>query len=104
MAPTFDGRVSRLKPPLPPFTDTGTPGVYGVRQLVPGGARLSRFVVQFVDPGLSRVAPGAAAIPFEEDKSQQPPAPRGTLELWPWLVGGVLVLVVAEWLIYLRGR
>jgi Ca-activated chloride channel homolog len=101
---TPDGRVARLRPPLSPFTDTETPGVYGVRQLVPGGARLSRFVVQFTDPALSRVAPGAAAIPFEEDKSQLPPAPRGTLELWPWLVGGVLVLVVAEWLLYLRGR
>jgi hypothetical protein len=101
---TPDGRVARLRPPLSPFTDTETPGVYGVRQLVPGGARLSRFVVQFADPALSRVAPGAAAIPFEEDRSQQAPAPRGTLELWPWLVGGVLVLVVAEWLVYLRGR
>ena len=102
---TPDGRVSRLRPPLAPFTDTQTPGVYGVRQVVPGGARLSRFVVQFVDPSLSRVAPGAAAIPIEDnDLRKVPAAPRGTLELWPWLVAGVLVLLVAEWLIYLRAR
>jgi hypothetical protein len=51
------------------------------------------------------VAPGAAAIPIEDNDLRKVPAtPRGTLELWPWLVGGVLVLVVAEWLIYLRGR
>jgi len=102
---TPEGRVARLKPPLAPFTDTETPGVYLVRQVVPGGVRTSRFVVEFVDPVLSRVAPGAAAIPFEDDDTRKVPAgPRGTLELWPWLVGGVLTLVVVEWLVYLRGR
>ncbi|MEP7104902.1 MAG: hypothetical protein ABI838_03535, partial [Chloroflexota bacterium] len=102
---TPTGRVARLKPPLAPFTDTETPGVYAVRQTVPGGVRTSRFVVEFADPVLSRVAPGAAAIPFEDDDTRKvPTAPRGTLELWPWLVGGVLTLVVVEWLVYLRGR
>ena len=99
---TPDGRLARLKPPLAPFSDTLTPGVYTVRQLVPSGARISRFVVEFNDPALSRVAPGAAAIPFEEEKSQQTPAPRGTLELWPWLAGAVLVLLVLEWFLYLN--
>ncbi|HEX6349362.1 MAG TPA: VWA domain-containing protein [Candidatus Dormibacteraeota bacterium] len=97
-----DGRLARLKPPLAPFTDTLTPGVYTVRQLVPGGARLSRFVVEFNEPSLSRVQPGAAPIPFEEEKAQQAPAPRGTLELWPWLVGAVLALLVVEWFLYLN--
>ena len=96
------GRLARLHPPLSPFTDTLVTGVYNVRQLVPGGVRSSRFVVEFNDPELSRVAPGAAAIPFEEERAQQAPAVRGTLELWPWLVGAVLALLVLEWFIYLN--
>ena len=48
------------------------------------------------------MAPGAAAIPFEEERAQQAPAVRGTLELWPWLVGAVLALLVLEWFIYLN--
>ena len=99
---TPDGRLARLHPPLSPFTDTLVTGVYNVRQLVPGGVRSSRFVVEFNDPELSRVAPGAAAIPFEEERAQQAPAVRGTLELWPWLVGAVLALLVLEWFIYLN--
>src|SRR5207248_511560 len=71
-------------------------------RLAPGGVRSSRFVVEFNDPELSRVAPGAAAIPFEEERAQQAPAVRGTLELWPWLVGAVLALLVLEWFIYLN--
>jgi Ca-activated chloride channel homolog len=98
------GSVDRLKPPLAPFTNTATPGVYTVRQVVPGGDRISRFVVQFQDPALSRIAPGAAAIPFEEERSAAGPAPRGVLELWPWLAGAALLLLVAEWFVYLRAR
>lgn len=102
---TPSGHVDRLgKPPLAPFTDTGTPGVYTVRQVVGGADRLSRFVVEFQDPALSRIAPGAAAIPFEEDRPPPGPLPRGVLELWPWFAAAALLLLVGEWLIYLRGR
>ncbi|HEX6547696.1 MAG TPA: VWA domain-containing protein [Candidatus Dormibacteraeota bacterium] len=99
---TPDGRTDRFKPPLAPFTDTATPGVYSVRQTLPNGVRSSRFVVQFQDPNLSRIAPGAAAIPTEEEHPLQPSLQRGLLELWPWLAGAVLVLVAGEWLVYLR--
>jgi hypothetical protein len=30
--------------------------------------------------------------------------PRGTIEIWPWLVGIALALLAAEWVVYLRGR
>ncbi len=101
---TPTGHVDRFRPPLAPFTDTAVPGVYTVRQLLPGGERVSRFVVQFQNPALSRIAPGAAAIPFEEDRPPPGPAPRGVLELWPWLAAAALLLLVGEWFIYLRGR
>ena len=98
-----DGHVSHLKTPLSTFTDTALAGVYTVHQTLPSGSRTSRFVVQFRDPALSRIAPGAAAIPIEEEKSTPVSVPRGVLELWPWVAGAALVLVVAEWLVYLRG-
>lgn len=101
---TPSGHVDRLKPPFGPFTDTVAPGVYSVRQVVPGGERVSRFVVQFQNPALSRVAPGAAAIPFEEERAAPGPVPRGVLELWPYLAGAALLLLVAEWFVYLWGR
>lgn len=97
------GRVDRLKPPLAPYTATAEPGVYAVRQLTPGGTRTTRFAVQFQDPSLSRIAPGAAAIPFEEDRPPTAPAPRGLLELWPLLAGAAVLLLTGEWLYYVRG-
>ena len=30
--------------------------------------------------------------------------PRGTIEIWPWLVGIALALLGVEWVVYLRGR
>jgi Ca-activated chloride channel family protein len=100
---TPDGRTDRLKPPVSTFTDTDVPGVYGVRQVLPTGTRSSRFVVQFQDPNLSRIAPGAAAIPTEDNRPLQAALQRGVLELWPWLVAVVLALLAAEWIVYLRG-
>ncbi len=100
---TPDGRVDRLRAPVPSFTDTGLPGVYTVRQQLAGGSRVSRFVVEFHNPALSRIAPGAAAISLEDTDVPRAPGPRGILELWPWIAGVLLALVAAEWLLYLRG-
>src|SRR5262249_34687873 len=98
-----DGRAARLMPPFPPFTATDVPGVYTVRQQLASGTRLSRFVVQLQDQSMARIAPGAAPLIQATDQPRGP-VPRGTLEIWPWLVVGGLVLLVAEWFVYLRGR
>lgn len=98
-----DGRTDRLRPPFAPYTGTGAPGVYTVRELG-GPGRVTRFAVGVSDPAVSRIAPGALALPTED--VDNPPVvrlPRGTLELWPWVAGAVLVAVVAEWMLYLRG-
>lgn len=98
-----DGHKTRLVPPFAPFNETLLTGVYSVRQELAKGARSSHFVVQLQDPTMSRIAPGAAPL---TQGSDQPRAllPRGTLEIWPWLVGIGLALLVVEWLVYLRGR
>jgi VWA domain-containing protein/aerotolerance regulator-like protein len=98
-----DGRSSRLNAPFPPFTATDLPGVYTVRQQLQHGTRLSRFVVQIQDPSISRIGPGAAPLVQEADRPRGA-LPRGTLEIWPWLIAAGLVVLAVEWLVYLRGR
>ena len=98
-----DGGKVRLTPPFTPFRDTLTSGVYTVRQELSSGTRVSQFVVQLQDPRMSRIAPGAAPVIQAAERSRGV-LPRGTIEIWPWLVGLALVLLVAEWAVYLRGR
>jgi hypothetical protein len=100
---TPEGRKVRMNAPYGPFTDSATPGVYTVTQQIPGGNRVSRFVVQLQDPQASRIAPGAAPVTQEAEKPSRP-LPRGILEIWPWLVALALGLLAVEWLVYLRGR
>ena len=98
-----DGGKSRLTPPFAPFRDTLLTGVYTVRQELPGGSRLSHFVVQLQDPLMARIAPGAAPA-IQQAPKPAGVLPRGTIEIWPWLVGIALALLGVEWVVYLRGR
>lgn len=61
---------------------------------------MSRFVVQLHDQSISRIVPGAPPYlqPLEKPAGV---LPRGTLEVWPYLVAAGIVLLVAEWLVYL---
>jgi hypothetical protein len=99
-----DGQSTHLTAPFPPFTATDVPGVYTVRQQLASGSRLSRFVVQLQDPSLSRISPGAAPLIQAADRPSGAVLPRGTLEIWPWLAAAALVVLVAEWFVFLRGR
>ena len=84
------------------ITDTATPGIYTVHQQLAAGDRVSRFVIQFEDPDLSRIAPGGA--PFVDVVANANGAPpRGTLELWPWFAALALLVLAAEWLVFHRG-
>lgn len=96
-----DGATITETPPFSPVTPS-QPGVYTVTQQLAHGSRTSRFVVMLQDPALSRISPGAAPVTQEGGRSTGAP-PRGTLEVWPWLAAAALVLLVLEWLYYLRG-
>jgi Ca-activated chloride channel family protein len=98
-----DGGKVRMAPPFTPFSETLDVGVYTVRQDLSSGTRVSQFVVQLQDPTMSRIAPGAAPVTQAAAKTLGV-LPRGTVELWPWLVAAALVLLAAEWAVYLRGR
>ena len=98
------GRTVKIAPPFPPtpFTDTGTPGIYTVREELPGSVRTARFVVLFQDSNLSRIQPGGPPL-TEEASGPAGPVARGTLEIWPWLAALALALLVVEWLAFHRG-
>ena len=96
-----DGATITQTPPFSPVTPS-QPGVYTVTQQLARGTRASRFVVQLQDPALSRISPGAAPV-TQQGNQPRGALPRGTLEVWPWLAGVALVLLVLEWIYYLRG-
>ena len=97
------GDVVKLRAPFPaPFDDTGRPGVYSVRETSAAATSTSRFVVQLQDPGASRIAPGPA--PLVRATSRPPgDAPRGTLEIWPWVALVAFMGLGAESVLFLRG-
>lgn len=98
------GRTVKMQPPFAPFNDTADPGVYSVvQQGQAAQTRVSHFVVQLQDQGVSRIQPGAAPVTQEAAKPSGP-LPRGTLELWPWIAAAALGLLALEWFVFLRGR
>lgn len=100
---TPDDSVIRLRPPFPAtFEDTSRPGVYSVRERRPGQVIANRFVVQLQDPGQSRIAPGERPVVLTASRPTAD-APRGTLEIWPWLVALAIVGLLFEWAVFLRG-
>lgn len=100
---TPEGHTIDLAPPFPapPLTDTSSPGVYTVRERLPSGDRTSYFTVSLQDPGESRIAPGAPPA-VQVSGAGHGVVARGTLEIWPWIAAAALVLIFAEWLVFLR--
>ncbi|MEO7520095.1 MAG: VWA domain-containing protein [Acidimicrobiales bacterium] len=94
------GRTRTLALPTT-LEGTSEPGVYTLRETAPGGVTTSRLVVELQDPSQSQIGPGqrpdvqALARPLGD-------APKGTLELWPWLAGLALAVVLFETFLYLR--
>jgi hypothetical protein len=43
-----------------------------------------------------------AAPPTQDLERPRGPLPRGTLEIWPLVTAGALLLLVVEWLVYLQ--
>jgi Ca-activated chloride channel family protein len=97
-----DGTTTALSPPYA-FTGTTQPGVYTVRERTRTGIQTSQFVVQLQAPTISQIAPGAAPPVVEKNSATaSAPPPLGTLEIWQWFAAAALVLLVAEWALWLR--
>ena len=99
-----DGARIRLGPPFPAtLRDTLVPGVYSVDRR--GGASagvVSRMVVTLQDPAQSRIGPGEKPL-VRATSRQAGTAPKGTLEIWPWMIGLALVAFLVESVVFLRG-
>jgi hypothetical protein len=97
------GRRVVLSPPFPAsFDDTLQPGVYTVAQRTSADTSTSRFVIQLDDPSQSRIAPGDEPV-VRAASQPSGKAPRGTLEIWPWLAALALAALVAESVLFVRG-
>ena len=89
------------------FTQTGEPGLYTVRYIIPGtGGKMRRepgfFAVNLFDPQESRIAPAAA---IQVGRSSVLPAQEGAVslrELWRWPALAALLALLAEWWLYHR--
>ncbi|MCC7358663.1 MAG: VWA domain-containing protein [Anaerolineales bacterium] len=82
------------------FADTLTLGVYEVRSTQ---GLLGRFSVNLFDPLESRIHPAGAITVGRVEVTAAPPQAEGQLEIWPWLAGAALALLLLEWWLYQRG-
>jgi hypothetical protein len=84
------------------FTDTNELGYYAVNFISKGVSKAEYFAVNLFDPAESdiRVRPtiqiGRAAV------TSAAPEKIGQLELWPWLAGLALLVLLIEWQMYHR--
>jgi Ca-activated chloride channel homolog len=87
------------------YADTNALGPYTLEEFV--GEEVvarQRFAVNLFSPQESNVAPQAdVAVRQTSGLSEAVTTGReGKQELWPWLAGLALLLLVAEWLVYQR--
>jgi len=100
-----DGSSDTLAPPFParPIVDTDQLGVYRIVQSAPGQPdRVSQFAVNLFSAQESDLTP-PVALPLIQGRSTSS-AVSTTVpdDLWPWLAGGVLVVLLLEWWAYRR--
>lgn len=96
-----------LAPPFPvtAFANTNRTGVYQVTQHVHGQNRYGAFVVNMFDPVQSRLAP-SAQLPVAHSAdftAGSAGVPRVLREVWPWIAAFLLLVLCAEWWLFIRG-
>lgn len=82
------------------FTDTDETGYYAVNFLSKNATRTEYFAVNLFDPAESNIRPAES---LQIGPTTLPPAAAaqiGLRELWPWLAGLALLVLLVEWLIY----
>jgi hypothetical protein len=89
-----DGRPIR-------FADTGQLGDYRITE-VAGTRPLAQqeFVASRISVADSNIAP--QVDPTQLTQSGGPPGQPSEHEVWPWVAGGALALLGAEWVLYFR--
>ena len=81
------------------FNDTYQPGPYAITLIDEDGNTRSMggFAVNFFDAAESNIQPGDASALNVEGDGQELSGPAGYRDLWPWLLGAALLLLMVEW-------
>ncbi len=99
-APGGESYRQELTYPMLPFDSTGQLGVYELRQNIGELERISSFAVNF--PVESESV--SYAEPVQEARNtSEAVAGQGGTRLQEWLIGLLLLVAAAEWVVYMRG-
>ncbi|MDA8226564.1 MAG: BatA and WFA domain-containing protein [Desulfitobacterium hafniense] len=100
-----DGKKVPLAPPFPAAkaTDSFSPGIYKLEQISGGEKEISYLAVNYFSTEESQVKPIIHLRLAKKDLKVEV-STKIKWELWPWLVLTALLLLTAEWWVYLRGH
>lgn len=84
------------------FTNTDEPGYYAVSFISKDGAQAEYFAVNLFDPNESNISPQATIQVGHTSVSPAASNQIGLRELWPWLAGLALLVLLIEWQVYHR--
>jgi hypothetical protein len=84
------------------FTDTDEPGYYAVNFIAKDTSRAEYFAVNLFDPDESNIRPQETIQVGRASLSAATSSQIGLRELWPWLAGLALLVLLVEWLVYHR--
>ncbi len=84
------------------FSETNDVGVYTVTYEDVSGKRTTAFAVNLYNPDESNLQKsGQLLLDHQESSRPSHPEPTGR-QIWPWLAGFGLVLLLFEWWVYQR--
>jgi hypothetical protein len=101
---TPSGRVVTLTPGEDgtSLSDTGETGLYTVKYMGTSSQAEEHFAVNLFDPQESNIRPEATLQTASGPITASAQEAVGQRELWPWLAGAALAVLLVEWWVYHR--
>lgn len=90
-------------PPFPRFLAAEKPGLYRITQMSGDQQEINFLPVNPGDMLESNIRPGELSWPGKPKQPEKAAINAGQEEIWPFLIWGVLGLLLAEWEVYRRG-
>jgi len=84
------------------FTSTEETGYYAVNFISKDTTRAEYFAVNLFDPSESNIRPAGTLRIGQTTLTPAAAGQTGLRELWPWLAGLALLVLLVEWLVYHR--
>ena len=88
---------------MPADGSFGGTGLLGVYTVLSNQTAVGHFAVNLFDPSESNIRPAPSIRIGRAEVAATAPQEQGTLEIWPWIAGAALVLLLVEWWVYHRG-